>query len=241
MCQISAKSNHVSRLPKSFYAIDRYKLINLLENVIEPDELQMIKVLLNKTSLTIKMKGVTAKPFETNVGSPQGDGLGGDLFTVYFEHALRALRTQLNELSPLTVHQMPHQHPPPEVEYADDADFITVEKQRDEVFNQIFSDILQEFNLKSNVTKTAHTVIERGTFETELWRHVRKLGSLLDDREDINRRKQLSIVAMNKYEKNLDPKHATQPIRTFRRIQHRSQTSPFIQLLDMETDRRGRR
>ena len=188
-------------LSSAFDTIDRYKLINLLENVIEPDELQMIKVLLNKTSLSIKMKGVTATPFETNVGSPQGDGLSGDLFTVYFEHALRTLRTRLNELSPLTVYQMPHQHPPSEVEYADDADFITVEKQRDEVFNQIFSDILQEFNLKSNVTKTEHTVIERGTFETELWRHVKKLGSLLGDREDINRRKQLAIVAMNRYEK----------------------------------------
>ena len=99
-------------LSSAFDTIDRHKLINLLENVIEHDELQMIKVLLNKTSLTIKMKGVTATPFETNVGSPQGDGLSGDLFTVYFEHALRALRTRLNELSPLTVHQMPHQHPP---------------------------------------------------------------------------------------------------------------------------------
>ena len=142
-----------------------------------------------------------AIPFETNVGSPQGDGLSGDLFTVYFEHALRALRARLNDLSPLTVHQMQHQHPPPEVEYADDVDFITVEKQRDEVFNQIFSDTLEEYKLKSNVTKTEHTVIERGTYETELWRHVKKLGSLLGDREDINRRKQLAIVAMNKYEK----------------------------------------
>jgi len=50
--------------------------------------------------------------------------------------------------------------------------------------------------------KTEHTCIERGSYETELWRHVKKLGSLLGDREDINRRKQLAIVAMNKYEKS---------------------------------------
>ena len=47
--------------------------------------------------------------------------------------------------------------------------------------------------------KTEHTYIERGNNDTELWRNVKKLGSLLGDREDINRRKQLSIISMNKY------------------------------------------
>ena len=94
-----------------------------MENVVARDELQMIKVLLNKTSLTIKMKSVIATPFYANLGSPQGDGLSGVLFTVHFEHALRALRTHLNESSPVAVHQTPNQHPPSEVEYADDADF----------------------------------------------------------------------------------------------------------------------
>ena len=48
--------------------------------------------------------------------------------------------------------------------------------------------------------KTEHTIIERGNNDTELWRNVKKVGSLLGDKEDINRRKQLSIISMNKYE-----------------------------------------
>ena len=48
--------------------------------------------------------------------------------------------------------------------------------------------------------KTEHTQIERGNNDTELWRNVKKLGSLLGDEEDINRRKQLSIIGINKYE-----------------------------------------
>ena len=48
--------------------------------------------------------------------------------------------------------------------------------------------------------KTEHTQIEGGNNDTELWRNVKKLGSLLGDKEDINRRKQLSIFSMNKYE-----------------------------------------
>ena len=48
--------------------------------------------------------------------------------------------------------------------------------------------------------KTEHTQIEHGNNDTELWRNVKKLGSLLGDKEDINRTKQLSIISMNKYE-----------------------------------------
>jgi len=79
-------------LSSAFDTIDRLKLINVLETVIERDELQIIKVLLRDTTLTIKMKDVIATPFDTNIGSPQGDSLSGDLFNVYFEHALQTLR-----------------------------------------------------------------------------------------------------------------------------------------------------
>ena len=48
--------------------------------------------------------------------------------------------------------------------------------------------------------KTEHTQIQCGNHDTELWRNVKKLGSLLGDKEDINRRKQLSIISINKYE-----------------------------------------
>ena len=48
--------------------------------------------------------------------------------------------------------------------------------------------------------KTEHTQIERGNNDTELWRNVKKLGSLLSDKEDTNRRKHFSITGMNKYE-----------------------------------------
>ena len=48
--------------------------------------------------------------------------------------------------------------------------------------------------------KAEHTQIERGSNDAELWRNVKRLGSLLGDEEDINRRKQLSIISMNIYE-----------------------------------------
>ena len=76
--------------------------------------------------------------------------------------------------------------------------------------------VLGKANLKVNETKTEHTTLERKkkgnqfkvskksdsgmkmtlTKETEKWRTVKKLGSLLGVTEDINRRKQLSMVAL---------------------------------------------
>ena len=77
--------------------------------------------------------------------------------------------------------------------------------------------ILLEDNLKINENKTEHTTYERKNksneytceqvddlklcikrHELENWRTVKKLGSLLGDHEDIERRKQLSIAALHK-------------------------------------------
>ena len=47
-----------------------------------------------------------------------------------------------------------------------------------------------------NDSKTEYTILKRGDRNTEKWRNTKKLGSLLGDREDIARRKQLAITAM---------------------------------------------
>ena len=187
-------------LSSAFDTIIREKLVIILERIIDKDELQMVKFLLKDTKLQIKMSDVEPNTFDTNIGSPQGDGLSGVLFNIYFENSLRKLRDELDKISPELPTIISYQNPPGELQYADDGDFITKDQQRDKTLNAIFSDILLEDNLKSNTSKTEHTIIERGNNGTELWRNVKKLGSLLGDKEDINRRKQLCIISMNKYE-----------------------------------------
>ena len=59
-------------------------------------------------------------------------------------------------------------------------------------------EILLRDNLKVNNSKTEQIEIFRGDRNTERWRTVKKLGSLLGDTEDIQRRKQLSIASMNR-------------------------------------------
>ena len=135
------------------------------------------------------MLDIEPTTFNTNIGSPQGDGLSGVLFNIFFENSLKKLREELDKVSPELPTTINHQNPPNELQYADDADFITKDEQRNYTLNNIFSNILLKDNLKSNTLKTEHTQIERGNNDTELWRNVKKLGSLLGDEEDINRRK----------------------------------------------------
>ena len=58
-----------------------------------------------------------------------------------------------------------------------------------------------------NDSKTEQTEIFRGERNTEQWRTVKKLGSLLGDTADIQRRKQLSIVQKKKrsYQRKTSP------------------------------------
>ena len=77
-----------------------------------------------------------------------------------------------------------------EMTYADDCDFITQSEVRKIKLNDIVSNKLKEDNLIVNKDKTEHTVIKRIDKNAEVWRHTKKLGSLLGDSEDIARRKQ---------------------------------------------------
>ncbi|XP_065058555.1 uncharacterized protein LOC135686281 [Rhopilema esculentum] len=82
--------------------------------------------------------------------------------------------------------------------YADDADFLTTSELEKNIITEKIGEILLRDNLKVNNSKTEQTEIFRGDRNTERWRTVKKLGSLLSDTEDIQRRKQLSIASMNR-------------------------------------------
>ena len=131
----------------------------------------------------------------------QGDALSGVLFDIYFEETLRKVRNFRQEMdsddvegsgnrSPTFLHQ--------EAIYADDADFLTISEQEKNTITEKIGEILLRDNLKVNDSKTEQTEIFRGERNTEQWRTVKKLGCLLGDTADIQRRKQLSIASMNR-------------------------------------------
>ena len=99
-------------LSSAFDTIIKEKLVVILETIPHKDELQMVMFLLKDTKLQIKMSVIEPNTFNTNIGSPQGDGLSGLLFNIYFENSLRKLREELDKISlelPTTIN---YQNPP---------------------------------------------------------------------------------------------------------------------------------
>ena len=146
----------------------------------------MLPLLLAKTSLEIKMKDVTPSPFISNIGSPQGDGISGILFNIYFENSLKTVRSKLDQYDDhvWTEHcyakKSTSQIPFSEIIYADDFDHITDDVKEKKRFDKIIKETLAVDNLLVNEDKTEHTLIKRITNKNEgdeTWRHVKKLGS----------------------------------------------------------------
>ena len=107
----------------------------------------MVKFLLKDTKLQIEMSDIKPITFNANTGLPQGNGLSGVLFNIYFENSLWKLREELDKISPELPITINYQNCPNELQYADDADFITKDERRNRTLNNIFSDILRKDNL----------------------------------------------------------------------------------------------
>ena len=167
----------------AFDTINRNHLLETLKEIVGSDELRIIQFLLSETKLNVKVNGSdNLMPFTTNIGTPQGDSLSPVLFIVYLEKALKDIR-QREPTSQKTF--------PKEIIYADDIDFIGNEQPN----VREIETILQNHNLKVNVDKTEHTQIRK---DSDDWKTTKKVGSLLNSKEDIEHRKHLSNVALNK-------------------------------------------
>ncbi|GFR99671.1 very-long-chain enoyl-CoA reductase [Elysia marginata] len=168
----------------AFDTIDRKQLLQLLTNLVTEDEKRIIQFLLSNTTLNVKISGAnTEEPFLTNIGTPQGDNV---LFIGYLEQALKNVRSTLDSPSNTT-----------EIVYADDIDFIGHQP----VNVKKIEETLKVHKLKVNVDKTEHTSVRK---HSEEWKTSKKVGSLLGSKEDIEHRKHLSNIALNKMEQIWD-------------------------------------
>ena len=69
---------------------------------LDDDELRMCQSLLADTNLKVKLGEAVSDPFETTIGTPQGDGLSPILFAIYLECALREVRKQCEAQRPVS-------------------------------------------------------------------------------------------------------------------------------------------
>ena len=171
-------------MSSAFDTINRTKLLAVIKTFLNEDEVKLIRFLLSETSLTIH-SGQLSETIPTVIGTPQGDSLSPVLFVIYLEAALRELRPKI--LSPTAMS-------PSELSYADDVDFIFRTKEEATSSISTISSTLKTWNLLVNESKTEITTVNK---TTDSWKTTRKLGSLLDSREDISRRKTLATAAFH--------------------------------------------
>ncbi|GFR64605.1 very-long-chain enoyl-CoA reductase [Elysia marginata] len=170
-------------MSSAFDTIDRHLRLNILKNFNIEDEQRIIRYLLSNTELSIELKGSSkTESFKSNIGTPQGDSLSPVLFIVYLEHALKNIRKIETLYTQNTL----------ELAYADDVDFVST---NDFVDVETIQKELADFRLNVNTNKTEYTLVQK---DGEDWEKVKKVGSLLGDTEDIERRKQLSNLALQK-------------------------------------------
>ena len=123
---------------------------------------------------------------------------------IYLEDCLRRMRNEVNKNYATIEHsycKIEKSSLPEEEVYADDTDFISNNIEKKELIMKAVEKVFPERNLKINQDKTEQTEMERGNRNTESWRNIKKVGSLLGDSEDIIRRKQLAITSMNSLQK----------------------------------------
>ena len=183
-------------MSRAFDTVNRQKLLSTLDNIVDEDELRIIRFLLSNTKLIIKSKSNIDVHFQSNQGVPQGDSLSPVLFTVYLEAALKDLRSKLSTLKANNRTLENHHNIPDEVIYADDTDFVCESAQLAEIIEDIAPQHLAAWNLQMNPDKTEITVINRN--QQDSWKNTKKLGTLLGDTEDIAKRKQLAWIAFGK-------------------------------------------
>ena len=68
-------------MSQAFDTVNRKTLMQDLRSILDPGELHIIKVMIEDVRLIVDVDGNRGQPFETNVGTPQGDCLSPTLFT----------------------------------------------------------------------------------------------------------------------------------------------------------------
>jgi len=140
----------------------------------------------------IRIGSDMGEEFETNVGSPQGDGASPVWFTSYYEAALKEARQQAPQEEVVL---------PPEMQYADDLDLLDFCLGKLEAKLQACVKVFPAWNLKINEDKTERTHVFLADTKSaeagkEPWRHSKSLGSLLDCAADVQNRINKSAEAM---------------------------------------------
>ena len=84
-------------MSKAFDTVNRQKLFEHLERIMNPDELHLLSIITNFTKVKVKVNKAFGTQFETLIGIMQGDCLSALLFIFYLGECLRNKRDGIEE------------------------------------------------------------------------------------------------------------------------------------------------
>ena len=216
-------------MSKAFDTVNRRKLFEHLEQILNPDELHLLNIITNLTKVKVKVNNTFGTLFVTQIGIMQG-------------HCCSFSTSCLQE----SIFIAP--------KYADDVTYALKNEESQTKLKETIPKILQTHKLKINTSKTEEYTIPKPpplppsspTMEMLLahkndkvcwseldwlvnhkpppakdltpdWKTCELLGSLLDTEQDFTRRKFLTLNAMKKYEHIFKSNHIENSlkIRTF--------------------------
>ena len=211
-------------MSRAFDTIDRGTLLNDLSDILEPDELHLVSLLLIDVKLQVKYNNHIGKTFIPDIGSPQGDCASPIWFIFYLYKALSACKScdsinlsnnfvdikhdhsYFKKRPSITEQDHPYSKKNKinksqknfiiDQQYADDASWATTSEEAKNNIKTNVPKLLKNNNLLVNEDKTEDYKVTRGGEED--WKNCKFLGSLLGNNEDITRRKQLACAAFNK-------------------------------------------
>ena len=113
-------------MSKAFDTIERSTLIEDLKEILENDELHLIKMLLKDVEYRVRLEGKIGESFLTNIGSPQGDGASALLFIIYLAISLKKYKETRDDS------QLPSflkDHTYQKTDNDDNNNFLTIDQQ----------------------------------------------------------------------------------------------------------------
>ena len=237
-------------MSKAFDTLNRKKLIEDLENILEKDELHLVKIML-QTNLTVRCGKAESEHFTTDTGAPQGDCLSAIEFTLYLAKTLEKTKDNKQD------HNYHNEQEPPRAqnkkehnynllkeniveinqEYADDISTVTTSQEIVQKLKKDLPPKLEQRNLHCNTEKTEEYTIELNGKNNDDWKKCKMLGSLLNTSDDIKRRKNLALDALRNMKSTFENKKLS--IKTKARIFNTYIASIFLynaELWTLNTD-----
>ena len=223
-------------MSKAFDTVLRKELLEGLEEILLPEELHLLHILINNVKLRVRVGDEYGEDISTQIGIMQGDCLSAVLFIFYLARALTPKKKnvsqtehdyckppELADVRPKEHHDHTYyiqkeQHFTITPKYADDITWATTAKHQVEHVKDTVPQLLENKNLIVNRGKTEEFEIPKPPEPNEPdWKKCKLLGSLLHTASDISRRRGLTVNSMKALQPIYKSKHISLmlKVRTF--------------------------